>query len=201
MPSDRDVAEAYKARLHLLDALAATLTTKVEEALDGVGHIDRISFRIKDVESFAAKAAKPKYTDPLTEIEDQVGGRVITFFLDDIPIVRQRMDELFGAVEREEKQPAGPTQFGYESDHLIFVIAEHHKPDGWASVADMPKTFEFQIRTLFMHAWAEPGHDIAYKASDDSTREAERELAWVAASAWGADRALNSVARRLSGTV
>jgi ppGpp synthetase/RelA/SpoT-type nucleotidyltranferase len=61
----------------------------------------------------------------------------------------------------------------------------------------MPSTFELQIRTLFMHAWAEPQHDMGYKAAQELTREIRRELAWIAASAWGADQAYDRVFQRL----
>jgi ppGpp synthetase/RelA/SpoT-type nucleotidyltranferase len=52
----------------------------------------------------------------------------------------------------------------------------------------MPTTFEMQVRTLFMHAYAEPPHDWGYKSGGELTRDVERQLAWIAASAWGADR-------------
>ena len=180
----------------MLRALAAELEAKTKEALADVPHIDRIGFRVKDHKSFLKKAVQPKYSNPLEQLEDQVAGRVITFFRDDIPIVRNRLTEWFGDVEHETKEPAGPSEFGYESDHFIFVIAEHWKPEGWQDLAKMPTTFEFQIRTLFMHAWAEPQHDLGYKGSP-LDRQTAKELAWVAASAWGADRTFNEIANRL----
>ena len=51
-----------------------------------------------------------------------------------------------------------------------------------------------------MHAWAEPQHDLGDKPGSPLGRETTGELAWVAASAWGADRTLNEIARRL-GTI
>lgn len=102
----------------------------------------------------------------------------------------------FGDVEPEIKAPAMAQEFGYESEHFVFVIPDHMKSDEWQEIADMPETFEFQIRTLFMHAWAESQHDLGYKG--DPGPEVKRELAWIAASAWGADRTLNEVARKLS---
>lgn len=189
---------AYAARRPVLKELADRLEATTHQALDGVPHIDRICFRVKDQGSFVKKAMKPKYTSPLIELEDQVAGRVITFFRDDIPIVRQRLTEWFGDVEHEIKEPAGPTEFGYESDHYVFVIAEHCKSEGWQDLADMPTTFEFQVRTLFMHAWAEPQHDLGYKPESAPDGQTAKELAWVAASAWGADRTLNEIARRLT---
>jgi putative GTP pyrophosphokinase len=194
--SEAALRSAYAARGPLLEELAARLDRATRAALDGVPHIDRICFRVKEQGSFVKKAISPKYTSPLTELEDQVAGRVITFFRDDIPIVRERLTEWFGDVEHVIKEPAGPTEFGYESDHYVFVITEHQKPEGWQNHAEMPTTFELQVRTLFMHAWAEPQHDLGYKTDTSLDRETARELAWVAASAWGADRTLNEIARR-----
>jgi hypothetical protein len=51
---------------------------------------------------------------------------------------------------------------------------------------------------LFMHAWAEPQHDMGYKGQT-LDRDTERELAWAAASAWGADRTFDEIAPRLAG--
>lgn len=204
-----DETEArYQRRVHVLALLAQKLAEQTSEALRGVRHVDRISFRVKTSESFAEKAAKPaddtlppdewtpKYNDPWTEIEDQVAGRVLTFFRDDLQVVGQALVERFGAVERVVKEPKGPKESDYESEHYVFTIAEHHKPEGWGVDPDMPTTFELQVRTLFMHAWAEPQHDLGYK-SDGLQDDMKRELAWIAASSWGADRTLNDVARGL----
>jgi putative GTP pyrophosphokinase len=56
-----------------------------------------------------------------------------------------------------------------------------------------------QVRTLFMHAWAEPQHDLGYKPGEHMVidRNQRRRLAWIAASSWGADQMLNDVARTL----
>jgi ppGpp synthetase/RelA/SpoT-type nucleotidyltranferase len=65
----------------------------------------------------------------------------------------------------------------------------------------MPETFELQVRTLFQHAYAEPQHNLGYKPGDAQlTDEVRRELAWVAASSWGADQALDRVREQLLGT-
>lgn len=188
---------AYQERRPLLDALVATLQQATADALEGVAHIDRIAFRAKEQRSFVVKAANPKYTHPLSELEDQVAGRVITFFRDDIAVVCTALAEWFGPVERQTKEPEEPTEFDYESEHFVLIIPEHYKPAGWTDIDQMPSTFELQVRTLFMHAWAEPQHDLGYKGTE-LDHNTKRELAWVAASAWGADRTFNDIARRLA---
>ena len=197
--SDQEIARAYEARLPLLDAVAETLEQKAKDALDGVPHIDRIQFRVKSTKSFVVKAnqqkedSTPKYSTPLSEIEDQVAGRILTFFRSDIEVVKNLIEEWFGSVEHQAKEPSRSDAFGYVSDHYICVIQSHLLPSGWVEIDDMPTTFELQIRTLFMHAWAEPEHLIDYKGADLSP-EIQRELAWAAASAWGADRILDEIA-------
>jgi ppGpp synthetase/RelA/SpoT-type nucleotidyltranferase len=103
---------------------------------------------------------------------------------------------VFSSVELRRKAPR-ITEFGYESDHSIFVIPPLVIPPAWRNDTSTPSTFELQVRTLFQHAWAEPQHDLGYKSKDALSEESQRELAWAAASAWGADQALQRVAERM----
>lgn len=195
---ETELAQVYEARIPLLTVLKDAIEDRARQALQAVPHIDRISFRVKGPASFLKKAKEPRYSDPLSELEDQVAGRIITFFRDDISVVKTKLTEWFGDVEHETKEPSGPSEFGYESDHFVFVIPEHLKSDNWEDHERMPTTFELQVRTLFIHAWAEPQHDLGYKSDVAPARELVRRLAWIAASAWGADQTLNEVARQLS---
>ena len=199
---DNDAFSRYKQRYHLLCSLADNLAEVVIGDLAEISHIDRISFRVKDPGSFFVKSSatlsdgSSKYSNPLREIEDQVAGRVIVFYSSDIQSVSAVLEDTFRKVESEAKEPEDESSFGYESYHHNFLIPEHQKPDGWELEDNMPVTFELQIRTLFMHAWAEPQHDLGYKG-DDLSREIRRKLAWVAASAWGADRTMDEIYREI----
>lgn len=188
----------YVGRLKLLENLGATLDREVRAALDGLPHVDRIAFRVKEVERFLEKAAKinggqPKYVDPLHEIEDQVGGRVLVYFRRDMEPVEERLRETFRTEEIAPKEPESPKQFDYESRHQVFLIPTHLVSAEWSTRDDLPIAFEMQVRTLFMHAWAEPQHDLGYKGEPQLPRDAERLSAWAAASAWGGDHAFEEV--------
>jgi ppGpp synthetase/RelA/SpoT-type nucleotidyltranferase len=202
------VRSAYQdaARLELLDRAAAMLKSRLVAALDGVRHIDRVEFRVKDLDRFCQKCftstghsqlradGEPRYTRPLEEVEDQVAGRILVLFIGDLAVVEKRVRETFSpAIEAVWKRPQTSSSFGYESNHYIFPIDEHMKPDGWTSAGTMPTTFELQVRTLFMHAYAEPEHELGYKAEAVLDSDVERQLAWIAASAWGADRVLGDL--------
>ena len=188
-----ELSRAYRERESLLKSTAAMLEEELHEIFKTTRHVDRISFRAKTLKSFLAKATdeenQPGYQDPLREIEDQIAGRVIVFFLSDIPVICEKMCKNFTPVEYRKRRPAKDEEFGYESEHLICVMPPHMQSDEWVARGDMPSTFELQIRTIFMHAYAEPQHDMAYKAVAELPSEIRRELAWIAASAWGADQA------------
>lgn len=189
--------ERYESRTELLRLLAANLERETRGALEGVPHVDRVYYRVKGTKSFAEKAQDPKnnppYEDPLVEIEDQVAGRVLVFFLGDIPLVLAELSRNFTQVESARRKPEKDEEFGYESHHLICMIPPQAKPEEWSNLTDLPTTFELQVRTLFMHAWAEPQHDLEYKTSHDLPPEIRKELFWVAASSWGADQAFERI--------
>jgi putative GTP pyrophosphokinase len=192
-----DLWAAYEARRSLLEQVALNLETETKEYLAGLEHIDRVAFRAKGTSSFIGKVQRfskqGSYTDPLVEIEDQIAGRVLVFFCSDITIVEQRLRQVLSAVEGGWREPARDEEFGYQSHHLVCLIPPQVKPAGWDQRRDVPNTFELQIRTLFIHAYAEPQHDLAYKGAGDLPKDIRRELAWIAASAWGADRAYERV--------
>lgn len=199
---DRDALDGlYRERFGLLEGLASNLAAAVRDHLASTSRVDDIRFRAKSPESFIDKVCvrrvDPPYDAPLLEVEDQVAGRVNVFFLSDVERVRERLGDLFGAVEVSERRPAKVTEFDYEGLHSIYNIPPQVKPDGWEERDDLPATFELQVRTLFQHAWAEPQHDIAYKPNTELEFDERREVAWVAASAWGADQAFDRLAKIL----
>lgn len=214
----KQLKQAYELREPLLKDLAATLEDIAETGLKVYGehgHIDRVYFRAKSAKSFVDKVLKREadveagvmkddrpvtvYTNPLTQVEDQIGGRVLVFFLHDIDPVVAILEAAFHKVEMRDHAPQKDAEFGYESMHLVCAIPDEQRPAGWLDQAWMPNTFELQVRTLFSHAWAEPQHDFAYKAATDLTRPQRRHLAWIAASAWGADRGLQDAWASIGG--
>jgi putative GTP pyrophosphokinase len=194
----RQVDAEYLSRVPLLKELARNLETETQAALAGLQRIDRISFRAKAPDSFSRKSLATqdgvlKYKIPLADIEDQVAGRILVFFRRDIDVVIERLLAAFSRVEQIRKAPADHRSFAYESDHLVLMIPPHVLPAGWHDLESRPTTFEMQVRTLFMHAWAEPEHDISYKAKVPLTDEEKRKIAWAAANAWGGDAIFEQV--------
>lgn len=177
----------YKAITPGLEAFRRKLKQHMLESVDSLPHIDRFQCRVKLPDSAYNKyTSKYRYSeDPFSEFEDLVAARFIVFFISDIGKVRGRLLDHFKRIERSEKRPEFDDQFGYESEHLVFATPAHLKPS--SSHEFCPNSFELQIRTILMHAYAEPQHDI-YKRQGEVPKDITRRLAWIAASCWGADR-------------
>lgn len=194
---DNDLEKTYRENLSQLEKLRNNLEEITINLFKDYEHIDRISFRVKSVTSFIKKASdidiKEPYNYPLNEIEDQVAGRIIVFFLEDLEVIREQLLTEFTRVEFSERRTPHDKNFGYESDHFIFTIPPHAKPKNWDESNTLPSTFEIQVRTIFQHAYAEPQHNIGYKSLINLPPDKQKELAWIAASAWGADHALSRI--------
>ena len=191
-----DLREAYELRRPVLKQVAGRLEVELQDHFDGRPHIDRISFRVKGVDSFVDKAEreiKLPYDHPLAEIEDQIAGRILVLFTDDVADTVAHLNQLLTPVEHDHKRPTRYNEFDYESVHGVYTFPPPYLAPGWDEHEDMPQTFEMQVRTLFQHAYAEPQHDLGYKPDMPIDDDIRRELAWIAAGCWGGDQALERV--------
>lgn len=167
------------------------LVSNINEILRDTKHIDTISGRVKELTRFIKKAGKEnegrlKYTYPLTEIQDQIGVRIVVFYKSDVEVVRDVIHNYFNPIEFKAYLPDDPSKFKYEAMHFILVIPDDYRNQD-LSPEECPEFFELQIHTLFQHALAEAGHNLAYKPSNPLNIDQERKVAFVAAQAWGAD--------------
>lgn len=144
-----------------------------------------ITGRVKSVESFHAKAARMlqgdpqvepvlEFPNPLREIHDMVGVRIIVLLPDEIQqvatmIKAQRED--FDCRSDREKDIGSVESgtYGYSSRHLLLktrnepTVRRFQEGLGKQVVASGNFTFEVQIRTILQHAWSEMEHDIRFK--------------------------------------
>jgi ppGpp synthetase/RelA/SpoT-type nucleotidyltranferase len=184
-----DYRQRYEA---FLTTIARNLQNHLEGHLRGVPHIDRVAARAKDPERFAEKAGRtkedgsPKYHKPLTEIQDQIGARVVVFYQHDVTVVTDVVTRYFQPIEQRELVPESEWEFGYVGKHFVLPLPRDVVPER-VEVAQVPRFFELQIKTLFQHAWSEAEHDLGYKAPRGLSKDQLRRLAYTAAQAWGAD--------------
>lgn len=176
-------AERYRDREELYREYAATVAGTIERSL-AVADIPhyQVQHRAKSVSSLAAKASRLldlgdgrvdlRYPDPLGDITDLAGVRVVTYFKDDLPVVRASIEREFGLTE-----PWNLTQkedgAGYESWHCLVELPERRLGMiEYARFGDL--VCEVQLRTLLQHAWAQIEHGARYKGGLPLSPEVDR---------------------------
>jgi ppGpp synthetase/RelA/SpoT-type nucleotidyltranferase len=183
---------------------ATNLQAMLASNFAGVKRVDRIAARAKSPDRFLEKARKRekdgslRYRDPLGEIQDQIGARIIVFYTSDIEPARARVLRYFRHIEEAKIEPESEAEFGYFGRHYILALPEDTVPRG-INLSEAPPVFELQVRTLFQHAWSEAEHDIGYKPTSPLTPDQKRRFAFTAAQAWGADLIFQGLYDELKG--
>lgn len=181
-----------------LAPIALAIEHQLRDLLSSTPRVDRVSCRPKSAESFLKKARKisngaKKYKEPLEQIQDQIGARVVTFYVSDIPIIQEIVRRYYKPIETKSHIPENEWEFGYFGIHYIVPIPNdciNPKIDARL----VPKFFEIQIKTLFQHAWSEAGHDLGYKPGEEPlTSDQIRRLAFTSAQSWGADQTFDAL--------
>jgi predicted RNase H-like nuclease/ppGpp synthetase/RelA/SpoT-type nucleotidyltranferase len=157
-------AALYPELREVTNRVVALVTRLLDDA--GINYLS-VTGRAKSVASFAAKADRnvdgvPAFTDPLDQITDQIGVRVITYVHSDVSAVADLLaDQLTVLDDRDMGQEtAREGRFGYASRHLLVTDDD---PDPAAELHG--RRAQVQVRTVLQHAWAEFEHAIRYKGT------------------------------------
>ena len=202
-----DPAEAVRAYAELHPRLRAAteeyvriVTAILDDA--GINYLT-VTGRTKSVASFADKAARVVdgvrvFGDPLREIADQIGLRVITYVQSDVQAVADLLeDQAVVLVDRDMgRETASEGRFGYASRHLQISL----DPEGEAQQPVLAGlSAQVQIRTVLQHAWAEFEHDIRYKGTvpDEHAPDLDRRFTLAAGLLELADREFSTIRERL----
>jgi len=197
----KEYEDRYQA---ILSPLALKLAAQLQDHLQGVPRIDKISVRAKSTDRFLAKAAKArddggtKYERPFEQIQDLVGARVVVFYKQDADVVAKQVERYYKPIERRDLIPESESEFGYVGRHFILALPEDLFDDD-ADRGRSPVFFELQVKTLFQHAWSEAEHDLAYKPDVPLTKLQKRQVALTAAHAWGSDQLFAQLHCELNG--
>jgi putative GTP pyrophosphokinase len=140
----------------------------------------KIESRAKEPESFfrKIKTHKPKYKEPLRDVPDIVGVRLIVYYRSDMEVIESLLRQLFDIdVGRSDKKLENmrPNEFGYLSNHYVVSLPlERSKLPEWKPFSAVHA--EIQVRTVLEHAWAVVSHKLAYKHKDEAPESLQRGL-------------------------
>ena len=198
--------QEYAARQPMLRAATEQYQDLVTRLLDDAGiNYLRVTGRTKSVTSFAAKAERRNgdellYPEPLTEITDQIGLRVITYVHSDVAAVADLLaNELTVLDDRDlGLETASEGRFGYASRHVLVALdPDHGDTATYDALGDLSASV--QIRTVLQHAWAEFEHDIRYKGSvpEEHAKDLDRRFTLAAGLIELADREFSKIRDQL----
>jgi ppGpp synthetase/RelA/SpoT-type nucleotidyltranferase/8-oxo-dGTP pyrophosphatase MutT (NUDIX family) len=173
----------YKKLKPLYDQYAVELKRVLHEAVRPLCPDADVQARAKGIPSFAYKILrKNKYKDPLAEITDLCGARVVVHIKPEVDAVCRFIREHFKIDEKNSLDAGsrlGTQEFGYRSVHYVVQFRRDMFP-GLPKRLYGPKA-EIQVRTILQHAWSDIGHDRLYKSGfkvpDCWQREAARQAA------------------------
>lgn len=172
--------EQYQDQRHKYEKLTRKLHALVTEILEHEGIKHTLECRTKDVSSFRGKInrAGKNYTNPLTEITDLSGIRIILYSLSDIELVADLIKSEFlvdSSKSVDKMSLLDVDRFGYLSQHFIVRASQSRKNlREWEDIADLP--CEIQVRTLLQHTWASVEHFLVYKNENDAPKSLRRRL-------------------------
>lgn len=135
--------------------------------------------RTKSLESFSEKLQRDgkTYKDPLQEMTDLAGLRVIVYYEDDVDRVCRLLETEFKIDSRssDKKTLLEPDRFGYLSIHKIISLSDARaKLPEWSDFSGF--LAEIQVRTVLQHAWAAISHALQYKNRKDIPYQFRRKL-------------------------
>ncbi len=205
----REAVTAYAIGHPLLreatDQYVAVVTALLDDA--GINYLS-VAGRAKSVASFATKAARtvdgePEFPDPLRDIPDQIGVRVITYLREDVAAVAQVLSEAFVVTADRDmgQETASQGRFGYASRHLLVgVDADREPTPGTELLAG--RGAQIQVRTVLQHAWAEFEHATRYKGvvPEEHASDFDRRFTLAAGLLELADREFTAIHERLQST-
>jgi len=132
------------------------------------------------VKSFVEKIQREgkEYQDPLTEITDLAGIRIISYYKEDVDKINKVIEKEFD-IDRENSSDKAelldPEKFGYLSVHYVISLSpDRKKLPVWEDFANIKG--EIQVRTVLQHAWAAIDHKLMYKREKEVPTDLRRKL-------------------------
>lgn len=156
----------------LCDEVKYILEKKIKSLGVEIGHL---TSRAKTLASFCEKIERKSYKNPLAEITDLSGVRIVYLYASDRDSLERLVEKEFDVHEKVDKgSDQGVEKFGYGALHYIVSLKEQHAGARYDDLRGVH--CEVQIRTILQDAWAIVAHHLSYKHEEDIPNELKRKL-------------------------
>ncbi|MCZ2130594.1 MAG: hypothetical protein LC109_10045 [Bacteroidia bacterium] len=155
-----------------LEIIEKRLKEKLVNELTRTGLLFRLFSRVKEQTSIDEKFTRKTYSADTELMQDLIGFRITTYFSDDVKIVVDLCEKLFGKVELVYDEPSSeifkPLRKNMicrmpEYETGVFLELKQNNPQ----YELIDNTFEIQFRTTLSEGWHEVDHLMRYKCKPD----------------------------------
>lgn len=141
--------------------------------------ISGISSRIKKPISLRDKIKRNNYSDPLNEIKDFAGVRIVCGYENDFSEIEKIIYDLFKVYEKADKTyELGVDKMGYHGRHYVVSFNDSYYNNEASSSKGL--YCEIQLRTVLQDSWAIASHHLLYKNEAAIPKRIRRDLNNVA---------------------
>lgn len=134
-----------------------------------------VIWRSKTIESLMEKIKRKPYKEPINEISDLAGVRVVSFYAPDLDKVEKTIADEFNIIERIDKADTlGFDKMGYLGKHFIIRLSEKYSGPHYEGLHEL--RCEIQVRTILQDAWAVINHHLIYKNEGSMPEEIRRDM-------------------------
>jgi putative GTP pyrophosphokinase len=156
----------------LAEEVAYILESKVSKARIEYA---AVTCRAKTLASFCEKVVRKKYQDPLKEVTDLAGVRIVYLYASDLSHIESVIEGEFRILEKVAKvEEEGTDRFGYGALHYLITLGKKASGARYDDLKDM--VCEIQVRTILQDAWALVAHHLSYKKEADIPKKLRRKL-------------------------
>lgn len=169
-----ELEQSFKRDQERYVRLAKVAKELLSEATRKTGIRCEVSSRAKDLESFVKKAFRKQYADPMRQIRDRAGVRIIVTYEHQVALVAKLIREIFEVVAEEDKhETLSADKLGYLGHHLDVQLLPG-STQGAQELEGLP--CEIQVHTKLQNVWAEVSHELIYKARPSPPKMIERRI-------------------------
>lgn len=151
-----------------------------------------ITCRAKTLSSFVEKLSRKHYADPLNDVTDLAGVRIVYLYKSDLSTIEKMIEADFDVEEKVDKlEEQESDRFGYGALHYLVRLG---RKSAGARYDDLKGLIcEMQIRTVLQDAWAILNHHLSYKQESDVPKHLRREISSLSGSLEIADNTFDRI--------
>ncbi|MGE6221032.1 hypothetical protein ACQKCH_14475 [Nubsella zeaxanthinifaciens] len=157
---------------YALEIIEKKIKDKLVDELKRTGLLFRLFSRVKDQNSIDEKFTRKSYSADGDLMQDLIGFRITTYFSDDLKIVVELCEKLFGKIELVYDEPDTEIFRPLRKNMICKIPKEENKFFNDVKISNahlelVDDTFEIQFRTTLSEGWHEVDHLMRYKCKPD----------------------------------